>query len=1379
MPTALKPDSTLDSVCFPRTTLEPYGALTGSSLIMSAEQTKAAAAAAPESHGEAPPERPAPFPIAGIGASAGGLEAYTQLLRHVPPDPGIAFVLIQHLDPKHESNMVDLLASVSSLPVHFAASGLPAEANQVYVIPPNTTLTIAQGVFVLQPRTDSKTLHMPIDAFLRSLADDRGHDAIGVILSGTGSDGTLGLRAIKEKNGVTFAQDETARYLGMPRSAIAGDSVDFVLPPKEIARELVRIGQFLNGRHTQIEQAAPQDRDDLEKLFRMLRRTTGVDFTHYKPTTIKRRIERRLVVQKLDSLPEYIGFAQQNPEELQALYNDILIHVTGFFRDPEAFEALKTLVFPGLLPGRSADAPIRVWIPACSTGEEAYSLAICLLEYLGELASPVPIKLFATDISDRAIARARDGLYPESITEDVSTERLRRFFVKTEAGYQISKAVRELCVFARQDLTRDPPFSQQDLISCRNALIYLDPVLQKRVLSVFHYALKPAGILLLGSSETIGGLSDLFSTVTSAHKLYAKKLTPGRPLPDFALREPLTGTGGAVPLAAAGTRGDLEVQKEADRVLLARYAPAGVVVNDDLDIVQFRGKTGLYLEPAAGAASFNLLKMARQGLMVDLRILIDAARNANAPIRKEGVRVKTNDHYQGICVEVIPLAATAGGRPSFVVTFEPAPARARPELDEPNRKEPAAAADTPEKQELARLQQELNATKAHLQSTIEELESSNEELKAANEEVMASNEELQSTNEELQTAKEELQATNEELTTVNDELASRNVSATQLNNDLTNLLTSVQIPIVMVGADLRIRRFTPSAARVFHLIPSDVGRVIDDIKPRIVIPKLEPLILNVGDTLVTRELEVQDEEGRWYVLSIRPYRTLDNKIDGAVIMVQDIDALKRGERTTREARDFAESIVDTVREPLVVLDGGLHVKTANRSFYQTFQIRPAETESGTFFELGKGQWNIPQLRTMLETVGENNSQLQDVQVDHEFPGLGRRSLLLNGRRIARDGPQGPLILLAIEDVTVRVEAEWALRESEARFRAIVVAAGEGILTMDEKGTVESFNRAAEQMYGYAAEEMIGKSFAVLLGEKATRKLGGPAVFLKAVAQAEESGLSLETVGKRKDGMEFPLQLVVTTVPGPRQLFAGLIRDLAALKEAQQRALQAERLAAIGQVSAGLAHESRNALQRGQASLELLRREVQQVPTAGRLLAQLQQAQDDLLNLYEEVREYASPMPLHRKPCPLDTVVREAWEQLATRHAGRQVQLNEERGTTDLTCEVDPDHLKQVFRNILENALIACSDPVRIDIAWNTTSLEGRPALAIALRNNGPPFTAEERRRIFDAFFTTRTHGTGMGMAIAKRIIEAHGGRMEVGETKQAAEILITLPREAS
>jgi two-component system CheB/CheR fusion protein len=825
-------------------------------------------------------------PVAGFGASAGGLEAFSELLQHLPAETGMAFVLVQHLDPKHGSLLTELLAKSTEMTVVQVRDGMRAEPNRVYVIPPNANMSIADGILHLEARL---THHMPIDHFFRSLAQDQGSKAIGVILSGTASDGTLGLKAIKAEGGITFAQDEkTAKYDGMPRSAILAGCVDFILPPEGIARELVRLGQHPYVAPAQTGEAAAFDNDpQFAQIFSLLRNNTGVDFVYYKHATIRRRILRRMALHKHERVEQYLEYLRQHPDELNALFHDILINVTSFFREPATFDVLREKVFPPIFKDRAPEDTVRVWVPGCATGEEAYSVAISLLEYMRENDLDHAIQVFGTDLSETALEKARAGVYPESISADVSAERLRRFFLKVNGSYQISRSIRDMCIFARQNLTKDPPFSKLDLITCRNVLIYLGPVLQARVMRYFHYGLKPNGYLVLGLSETIGSSLELFAPVTGKERIYSKKIAPPGMNLDFG---PFDETRGGMEYRHVEDWASApELHKRVDQIILARHSPAGVVVDKDLKVLQFRGHTAPFLEHSAGQPSLSLLKMTRGGVGLELRKMIQRVTKTGASVQSEPMRLASGDNNT-VRLAVTPIKGPQVGEMAFLVLFE-TDHDAAAERERKDVKKPKPKAVGPD--HIEDLEQELTATKQYLQTVIEEQEASSEELKSAHEEVQSSNEELQSTNEELLTSKEELQSTNEELNTLNEEMQGRNAELTQINNDLNNLLSSVNIPIVMLGNDLRIRRFTPQAERVLNLLPTDVGRKVTDFRIKINIPDLEALFLDVIDNLNTKEREVEDQTGCTYLMSIRPYRTSENRIDGAVMTLYDITERKQ------------------------------------------------------------------------------------------------------------------------------------------------------------------------------------------------------------------------------------------------------------------------------------------------------------------------------------------------------------------------------------------------------------------------------------------------------------------------------------------------------
>ena len=954
--------------------------------------------------------------IVGVGASAGGLEAFSSMVRALPRKPGFAIVLVQHLAPQHESALPTLLTSYTTMPVVQVTEGMRIERDHLYVIPPNVQLGLTDGHFHLKPRPDDRTQFTPVDLFLTSLAEHAKRRAIGVILSGTASDGATGVREIKGVGGITFAQKpETAKYDGMPSAAIATGMIDMVLSPPEIAVKLTQV-----AAHPYVRELIPISDDELavtdeqlRRIFDLLRPASGIDFRHYKLPTIKRRMLRRMALHRLNDVQHYVRLLEEAPEELRALYQDLLIHVTRFFREPESFKALTHQVFPKLVEGRREERPIRAWVSGCATGEEAYSLAISLLEYLHAQHREIRIQIFATDVSEAAIEHARAGNYPASIESDVPLEILRRFFAKVDGSYQVSKTVRDSCVFARQDLTKDPPFSRLDLILCRNVLIYMDVVLQQRLISVFHYALNPQGFLMLGHAETVGSQVGLFNLADKMFRIYRKKLgahapgsfsveyvTPGLPktrkAPDVA------------PLEKA-------LQGEVSRIISDRYEPPGVVVDSDLQIVQFRGQTGPYLEPAPGEASLNLLKMAREGLLYGLRTALHSTRKSKHPVRKTGLRVKSARGWKPVTLDIIPL--TASGRPHYLVLFQE-PDGLRGESGE-TFAQAVAARTSPRLRRRERqsqvdmLERELAASREYLQSIIQELEAANEELQSANEEILSSNEELQSTNEELDTAKEELQSTNEELNTLNEELHGRNEELSRVNSDLINLLASVQIAIVIISSDLRVRRFTPMAEKVLNLIPGDVNRPIGHVKPNINYPELEQLILESIDTVAPIEREVRDQTGHWYSLRIRPYKSVENKIDGAVLTLFDVDVPKRSEQRVRLAKEFTDTLMEIIDQPLMVLDAELRVQAANETFARTAGL-PASALVGRQLSDLDDAWSFHRLHERLIGFVGPRSSFERLRVELDGGGDAGRMFWLTGRWVPwHESPDAHVLLVAM------------------------------------------------------------------------------------------------------------------------------------------------------------------------------------------------------------------------------------------------------------------------------------------------------------------------------------------------------------------------------
>ncbi|MFW6297188.1 MAG: CheR family methyltransferase, partial [Desulfosalsimonas sp.] len=981
------------------------------------------------------------FPVVGIGASAGGLAAFEAFFSGMPKDtdPGMAFVLVQHLAPDHKSILTDLVGRYTRMEVFEVEDGMIVRPNCAYIIPPGKDMTYMNGALQLMEPSAPRGKRMPIDFFFRTLAQDQHKKAIGVVLSGTGSDGTLGVRAIKGEGGMTMVQEpETTEYDGMPRSALSTGMVDYELPPAEMPVKIIEYARrAISGADREAGDLAPAgDKNALKKIFVLLRNHSGHDFSQYKPNTVYRRIERRMAMQQIENPDRYVRYLQQTPAEVEALFRDMLIGVTSFFRDPEAFEALEKQVIAGLFSEKKPNETLRVWSAGCSTGEEAYSLAILLAEHQHRLREKINIQIFATDIDSRAIAAARAGIYPASIADDISQNRLERFFTLEpgDSFYRINKTLRDMMVFSEQNVIKDPPFSKIDLISCRNLMIYMGHELQKKIIPLLHYALNPGGILFLGASETIGEFGNLFSTLDRRSKIYQKKNEP----PQAGLYRFMP------PMTAADEPAPRPPQKQAVRgkslreitenALIQQMVAAAVLVNKNGDILYLHGRTGSFLEPAQGEAGVNnIVKMAREGLQQELATALRKAAADMEPVRYPHLRVKTNGDFTTIHLTVKPLRPETSGQNRddtgqitdslmILVIMETAETQPRDKIalipdTAANQTEDAESVGN-EQAVIAALRQELRARDEYIQTTREELETANEELRTSNEDMQSYNEELQSTNEELETSKEELQSLNEELSTVNTELQNKVADLTRANDDMNNLLAGTGIASVFVDLELRILRYTPAATRIINLIQTDIGRPVSHIVSNLEgYDSLQQDIREVLDTLVPRETEVRTKAGAWYAMRILPYRTLNNVIEGAVITFVDISSAKRARQALQEAHvRITEAIVETVHEPVLVLDSGLKVISANKSFCNAFALAPDSVSGNRLYDLGNGQWDIPGIHRLIEELLPDNSAVNDYVIPVEFAETGSRSLQINARTINGAG-ESSFILLAIKDIS--------------------------------------------------------------------------------------------------------------------------------------------------------------------------------------------------------------------------------------------------------------------------------------------------------------------------------------------------------------------------
>ena len=951
----------------------------------------------------------AAFPVVGIGASAGGLEALEQFFRYTPPNSGMAFVLVQHLDPHHASLLSEILQRTTTMPVVEALDQIPVEPNCVYVIPPNRDMAIFHGKLQLSVPDEPRGSRMPIDAFLRSLAEDQQENAIGIILSGTGTDGTLGLRAILGAGGVTLAQEPaTAKYDGMPFNAIQAGYATHVLRVDKMPETLLAGARTIAVRtETPI---APQAASGMNRILMELRTITGHDFSLYKKSTIGRRVERRMAQHDIEDTSVYARYLKENPDEAHALMKELLINVTNFFRDAEAFAALEKDILPPLCRDKPDNYPFRVWVVGCATGEETYSIAILLRELMDRLPQAFNVQIYSTDLDDDAIAVARAGFYPPNIAQDVTPERLRRFFIKEKSGYRVKKEIREMVVFAIQNVIKDPPITKLDLLSCRNLMIYLEPELQNRLVSAFHYALKPGGVLLLSPSESIGNHTDLFSSLNRKWKFYRATHSSTTSRAVMASVLPWSAeTADKAHEAAVIKPKETNFAELTRNVMVQYFAPASVFTDFNGNILYVHGETGKYLSPAPGQASLNVVEMAHEGLEPELLAAIHAAASDGIPTLNREIPVKTNGGFTTVSLSVRPLPGLCDGQHLLLVSFQDI---AGPAV-KPGRKGSAKPAELARIEELER---DLAYMKESHQATHEEQQAVNEELKSANEEMQSTNEELQSANEELETSKEELQSVNEELITVNSELQVKIEQLAGMQNDMKNLLDNTHIGTIFLDEQLNIRRFTPEATYIYPLVASDVGRPLNDIKSNLEVEELLTLAQSVLETMETIEQEVRTRNGEWYLLRIQPYRTLDNIIEGVVLTFTDISKRIAAEAAVQLARELAERVVDTLRAPLLVLDGDLQVVSANSAFYQYFQVTAVDTVGRKVYDLGNRQWNIPALRELLEIILPRDQAVEGYVVEHDFPAIGQHKIMLNARRIVGKSSEPSLILLTTEDI---------------------------------------------------------------------------------------------------------------------------------------------------------------------------------------------------------------------------------------------------------------------------------------------------------------------------------------------------------------------------
>jgi two-component system, chemotaxis family, CheB/CheR fusion protein len=1085
---------------------------------------------------ESKPGPPGP-PVAGIAASAGGLDAFKKFFAAMPADSGVAFVLIPHLDPKHESLMVELLARYTKMPVVEATDGVAALANHVFIIPPNKYMTISGGVLRLTGPVERGGAQTSIDLFLRSLANDKQEKAICIILSGTGSHGSLGLKAVKASDGMAMVQDpNTAEYPRMPQSAIATGLADHVLPVGQMPKALIKYVQhyYVNGGKSGVEgTGAP---DHLNQVLALLRAHTKFDFRCYRKRMLTRRIERRMSLYHFNQIADYLASLREHHDEVKQLFRDLLISVTNFFRDPEAFQALETGVIAPLVRAKEPDAPLRVWSAGCATGEEPYSLGMLLLEQLAAEQKSCPLQIFATDVDEAALEVARQGTYPEIISADVSPERLGRYFTRVDDSlYQVSKRLREIVTFARQNLIADAPFSKLDLISCRNLLMYLEPEVQKKVIMLLHFSLNEGGFLFLGPSETIGQHIDLFEPFSKKWRIF-RRIGVSRPerveIPITAAVEPLVQSRRLTP---PSTTRPVSFADMTHRLLLEQFAPAAALINRNYEILYFFGPTDRYLAIPAGEPTQDLMMMAREGLRTKLRSAIHKAVLESGPVTLADAQVKRNGGYHPVIVTIRPVQGPQGADRLLLVTFQDSDQDPVP---------PRPPETVAEESALRQLEYELKATKEDLQSTVDELEGSNEELKASNEEAMSMNEELQSANEELETSKEELHSLNEELTTVNNQLQDKVEELESANNDMANLLKCTEVAIIFLDTQFRIKRYTPPATQVFNLIATDVGRPISDITPKFPNSTLQQGIEQVLRTLSPQEMQVQTSDGRWWTQWITLYRTLDNRIEGVVLTFTDVTKVRRADE---QQRRLATVLLDS-NDAVSVHDFDGKITAWNRGAEQLLGYREAEAL----------QMNVEQI-VPAESRAEIRSCWEPVRRGERVNSWEARRRTKDGRILdvwvtataLKDETGRPVAIAKTErDITEQKRVQVALQKSQDQLAAVLHTAADAIITINAKGIIQSANAATERIFGYTAAEMIGQNVKILIPSPYQEEHDGYLANYAKTGVKKIIGIGREAMAQRKDGSTFPVDLAVSEV-GHLKLFTGILRDITQRKELER------------------------------------------------------------------------------------------------------------------------------------------------------------------------------------------------------------------------------------
>lgn len=1328
------------------------------------------------------------FTIVGIGASAGGLAALKTFFSLVPEDSGLAFVVVVHLAPDQKSHMADLLQPSAKIPVQQVTKTVPLHPNQVYVIPPNANLNTIDTHLRLSELPSERSQRAPIDHFFRTIAKTHDGHSVGVIMTGTGSDGTLGIKEIKGKGGLVVAQDPSeAEYDGMPQSAIASGVVDLVLPLKKIPQAIMQFDQ--TTPRVMLEESE-EDLDDSErqvllKIFAQVRAHTSRDFSRYKRSTIMRRIARRMQLQSIEELPAYLKLLRGQPKEVLALADDLLINVTNFFRDPKVYEHLENKVIPELFSRKKEGESIRVWSVGCATGEEAYSLVILLLERATKVnqdisGNTLPIQVFASDLHEHSLEKAREGFYPGDIETDVSRERLQRFFQKEDGGYRIRKEVREMVVFAPHNLLSDPPFSRLDLLLCRNLMIYLQRDVQHDVIELFHYALQPGGYLLLGSSETIES-TDLFLAEDKKICLYRKRNVPAPEprLPVF----PLTKARVPLEIDQAEQGNEPVAFGMLHQRLVERYAPPSLLVSSDDKVVHLSENAGRYLEHPGGELTSNVFKLVRKELRIEMRAALHHARDQNQNRRSKPISVKFNGETTEVILHIRPSPDPQ--QQGFVLVIF--------EEQEPH-KLPASASSPPsegdpiaeEDSRLLELESELNVTKQRLQAIIEEYETSQEEMKASNEEMQSTNEELRSTLEELETSKEELQSMNEELRTVNQENRHKVEELAQLSSDLQNLLKATDIATLFLDRQLHILRFTPQVSELFNIRMTDRGRPLSDLTTRLVDVNIVSNAQRVLNDLIPIINEVHDEQGRYYLTRILPYRSTDDRIEGVVITFIDITDRKLAEEKVKQSRKHAEQILDSMPEPLLVLTPKLSVENANQTFYDEFEVTEESTLGKKIYELGNGQWNTPALRKILEQVLPEDDRFYNYEIHDKFDRIGTRTLLLSGRRL----DEMQRILVSIKNITELRQTQEQVIQREAHLQLIMESATDfAIFTMDLERKITDWNVGAKRIVGYSKEEIMGQPNDVMYisEERGTQPQ-------KEIQTAADTGRAVdERWYIRKDGSRFWGRGATMPIRENDQL-RGFLKIMADDTERQQmeedlrKAKNEAEIAAQAKANfmAHMSHEIRTPLNAILGISSLL---LNSDPPSNLLdnLQTLRFSADNLRALVNDILDFskiqAGKVILEETNLNLLTQLKsleKACEPMA-REKGNTLEFHFDE-QIPVVVLTDALKLSQILNNLVSNALKFTRDGnVTVDVSLQRQDQE-EYWVTFSVQDTGIGIPADKLQTIFETFTQADTStvrqygGTGLGLSITKMLLEIMGSQIEVeSEEGKGSRFFFHLP----